>query len=65
MTEYDEPKATDWPTVWEYVRENNAFHLLHKRLTTLAVKELWDAGLDVPGVVHETLYKLSVSGVKK
>jgi len=65
MTELDEPKATDWPAVYEYVKENDAFHLLHKRLTTTAVRELWEAGEVVPGVIHETIYKLSVSGVKK
>lgn len=65
MSELDEPKAANWEQIYDYIAENNAFHLLHKRLTTLAVKELWDDGRDVPGVIHETIYKLSVSGVKK
>lgn len=56
-----EPVAENWEQVWSYVRENNAFHLLHKRLTNTAVKELWDAGQTVPGVGKQDVYKLTVS----
>jgi hypothetical protein len=65
MTELDEPKAENWELIYDYIERNQAFHLLHKRLTTLAVKELWDDGKTVPGVGHEKIFKLSVSGVKK
>jgi len=65
MTELDEPKATNWEPVYDYVKQNDAWNLLHKRLTTTAVKELWEDGKTVPGVDHEIIYKLSVSGVKK
>lgn len=65
MTELDEPKAENWELIYDYVAEHEAWHLLHKRLTTTAIKELWDDGKTVPGVGHQTVYKLSVSGVKK
>lgn len=65
MTELDEPVAENWELVWDYVAENNAWHLLHKRLTSTAVRELWNDGQTIPGIGHQTVYKLSVSGVKK
>lgn len=65
MAELDEPVAENWELVYDYIAENEAWHLLHKRLTTTAIKELWDDGKVVPGVGHTKIYKLSVSGVKK
>lgn len=65
MTELDEPKAENWELIYDYVAEHQAWHLLHKRITTTAIKELWDDGKTVPGVGHQKVYKLSVSGVKK
>jgi len=59
-----EPIAQEWPTIWEYIRENGTFELLHKRLANLAVKERWDAGIELPGIGRVEVYKLSVSGAK-
>ena len=64
LTEAEEPVAQDWPVVWDYIRENNAFELLHKRLTNTAVKERWEAGEEIPGVGKQKVYRLSVSGTK-
>jgi len=47
------PRATDWAQVWTYVRENNSFDMLHKRLTETAVMARIDAGESVPGVVTD------------
>ena len=65
MTELDEPVAENWELVYDYIAEHEAWHLLHKRLTSTAIKELWDDGKTIPGVGHTKVYKLSVSGVKK
>jgi hypothetical protein len=65
MTTLKEPVATDWAKVYEFVKANDAFELLHRRLANLAVKERWEAGEEIPGVgVHE-VYKLSVSAPPK
>jgi hypothetical protein len=64
LTEADEPVAQDWVAVWDYIKENNAFELLHKRLTNTAVKERWETGEEIPGVGKQKVYRLSVSGTK-
>jgi hypothetical protein len=56
-----EPVATDWLAVWAYIKETNQFDLLHKRLTNLAVKERWEAGIEIPGVGRQDVYSLTVS----
>ena len=41
--------ATDWDKLYVYIKENDAFDLLHKRLTDTAVKLREDDGVHVPG----------------
>jgi len=41
--------ATDWDKLYEYIKENDAFDLLHKRLTDTAVKLREEDGIHVPG----------------
>lgn len=66
MTTLIEPTVSgeNWPIVWDYIKETGDFSLLHKRITVTAVKERWEAGIEVPGVGRMTKYKLSVSGTK-
>lgn len=61
MTESKEPIAEDWAQVWKYIKENDAWELLHKRITVTAVRERWDAGESVPGIGSVPKYSLSVS----
>ena len=61
LKESEEPVATDWPELYIYIQRTGSFEFLHKRLSTLAIKEHWDAGEDIPGVGSTTIYKLSVS----
>jgi hypothetical protein len=65
MTTLIEPQAQDWLQTWEYIRETNQFDLLHKRLTNTAVKERWEAGIEIPGVGRQEVYKLTVSGTQR
>ena len=65
MSSTKEPKANDWPAIYEYIRETGSFELLHRRLANLAIKERWEAGESIPGIGDTTVYKLSVSGVIK
>ena len=42
--------ASDWGQIYEYIRANDAFDLLHKRLTDSAVLLRKEDGVEVPGV---------------
>ena len=46
----DMPQAADWEVVHKYVRDNNAFHLLQRRLSPVAYKEMIEAGEVIPGI---------------
>lgn len=61
MTKLIEPVAQDWQEIWDYIRETGSFELLHRRLANLAVKERWEAGVQLPGVGQQEVFKLSVS----
>ena len=56
-----EPIAEDWPKTWAFIKEHDAFELLHKRLTVTAVKERWEHGEEIPGVGRVPKYSLTVS----
>jgi len=56
-----EPVATDWSLIYDYIQDHDAFDLLHKRLTTTAVKARWDDGVSIPGVDSTEIFTLSVS----
>jgi hypothetical protein len=40
----------DWDSFYEYIRKNKFFHLLQRRVSDPAYRELLDAGKKVPGV---------------
>lgn len=61
LKESTEPVPTSWPELWKWIQETGNFEVLHKRISTLAIKERWEAGEGVPGVGKTTVYKLSVS----
>ena len=61
LKEYAEPDPQDWDQIRDYIVEHDAWELVHKRITTSAVKERWDAGETIPGIGSKTLYKLTVS----
>lgn len=58
---HDEPTGEDWPTIWEYIKQHDAFDLLHRRLTSEAVKARWEGGETIPGVGKRSIPKLTVS----
>ena len=61
MTVLREPVANDWSALYDFIKANDAFELLHKRLSTVAVKERADDGEILPGIGWTDVYKLSVS----
>lgn len=60
----DEPTVTDWPKLYEFIKEHDAFDLLHRRLTGTAVKLRWEDDITVPGIGTFPVSKLTVSGAK-
>lgn len=50
ITESTVGTVEDWDAVWTYIAKNKYFHLVQKRLSDPALRELWDMGKVVPGV---------------
>jgi hypothetical protein len=46
----DVPRAADWAKVHAYIRKNDRFDLLQKRLGEKAVMDMWEQGEAIPGV---------------
>ena len=61
LKESEEPVPIDWNELWAHIKETGRFEYLHKRISTLAIKEHWEAGEEIPGIGRTTIYKLSVS----
>lgn len=59
-TEAIMPVAKDWEAIHDYVRENDAFHLLYRKLLATTYRELLDAGEEIPGVESYTNVSISV-----
>jgi hypothetical protein len=57
------PQVSDWPALQAYIKKNDAFDLLQRRLSDTAVQARWDDKKKVPGVIKFTTRK--VSCVKK
>ena len=60
----DKPRPDDWTKIWGYIQMTGDFDLLQHRLTEEAVKARWEAGIEVPGIVHYPLDDLTVSPIK-
>lgn len=50
----------DWDAVWPYIAKTKAWHLVQRRLSDPAYRELLDMGKKVPGVQPFTKRKLNV-----
>jgi hypothetical protein len=59
------PQATDWARFYEYVKKNDAFHLLHKRLSIDAYREVRDSGAIIPGLVDFVKMDIKVTPINK
>ena len=55
----------NWDLLYEYIHEHKYFHLLHRRVSDPAYRELLVAEGAVPGVVPTTITKLSLTKVSK
>jgi hypothetical protein len=53
ISEITVPDVQDWDATYEYIKEDpeNRLHLLQRRLTATAYRELLSSGVEVPGVL--------------
>lgn len=55
------PQVMDWEKVYAYIKANDAFELLQKRLSNPAVVERWDTGVAIDGVGSVEVTDLSIN----
>lgn len=48
----DKFSAGDWPTVWTFIKENDRFDMLQKRLGEGAIKQYWEETGELPPGVN-------------
>lgn len=60
----EEPQVEDWDSFYAYVHKNKFYHLLQRRLSNPAVKELWEAHKVVKGVGKIIVKTISLNKVK-
>lgn len=56
-------RTTDWKKFYAYVKKNNAFELMQRRLNDGALKERWENNKTVPGVEPFNIIKVSLTKV--
>jgi len=54
------PAIDDWQAFYGYVAQTGQFELLHKRLSSTAFRERWEAGEAIPGTSVSEVWELTV-----
>jgi hypothetical protein len=64
---YDEkvlyPQVDDWNMFHEYIKANNMFDLLHKRISLTNYRQLVEAQVAVPGVVPNYVSEVNLRSI--
>ena len=60
LTESDVPQVSDWDEFYEYVLENEAMHLLQRRIAVPAARETIESGDEIAGVSIFTVRQISL-----
>ncbi|MBH0050685.1 hypothetical protein [Pseudoalteromonas sp. SWYJZ19] len=60
MAEESQPSVHDWDALYEYIKENDAFYFLQRKLNAAPFRELLSMGDDLVGVSEVKIRKLSV-----
>lgn len=60
-----EPSLKDWDSFTRFVVENDRFDLLHKRIADKPIKDLWEDGVDVPGVERFNAVSVSITKIQR
>jgi hypothetical protein len=64
ITESEVPQVEDWDAVEKYIYDNQAVHVLQRRVATGAFRELLAAGTPIPGVKPLTKRTISLTAAK-
>lgn len=64
ITETVVPKIEDWGAVEQYVLDNDAVYLLHRRISAGPWKEILDMGETVPGITPFTKRSISLTKLR-
>jgi len=57
------PQVQDWAKLYDYIKANNAFDLIQRRLSAPAVVERWDVKEDIPGVIPVSFTDISINKI--
>ena len=60
MRKVTHPAINDWSAFYAYVAQTKQFELLHKRLSSSAFRERWDAGEVIPGTSTSEVWEITV-----
>lgn len=60
MAEETQPSVQDWDALYEYIKENDAFYFLQRKVNGAPYRELLNMGEELVGVVPIKVRKLSV-----
>ena len=63
ISEETVPTVNDWDALYTYIQENNAFHLLQRRINSAPWRELLELGQQIPGTEPTTLKKVNLRKV--
>ena len=61
LHEKDVPTPENWDAVRKFIVDNDAWELMHQRLSVKAVAERWEAGQEVPGIKHLPVFSVTIS----
>lgn len=56
-------EVEDWDKFYSYIAKKKSWELLQKRPGITSLREIWDSGKSVPGVLRKTKDKLHVTKV--
>lgn len=57
------PQVNDWTEFHEYIKANNMFDLLHKRISLTNYRQLVEAQVAVPGVVPNYVSEVNLRSI--
>jgi hypothetical protein len=60
MASENVPNVTDWPSVYDYIKDSNDFSILKKSVNSLVWRELLESGELIPGTEKIEITKTSL-----
>ena len=54
------PRVEDWDALHAHLKQTGELHLLHRRVSSTAYREFYEAGVELPGVTAYTQRSISL-----